>query len=257
MMQASGASSFSRAMRMLAGEADGAPSLVTCGPDDGRDVGRLLSLTADACLGAAHSGPIHARVAAHWGLDAAGSDLARRALVLLSEHELNPSTFAVRVCASTGASLPAALLAGMAALSGPSHGDAARLASTAISTALAGRTETFLTERADQDPYAFGFGHPLYPAGDPRGAHLLRHLPKEAPAVRAVRDLSKRLARPPNVDAGLAAVSHHLGWPPQAGATLFGIGRTAGWIAHAREQVRSGIPIRPRATYRSEAESHA
>ncbi|HQA69634.1 MAG TPA: citrate/2-methylcitrate synthase, partial [Aggregatilineales bacterium] len=46
----------------------------------------------------------------------------RRALVLLADHELNASTFAVRVAASTRASLAASVLAGLATLSGPLHG---------------------------------------------------------------------------------------------------------------------------------------
>src|SRR3712207_9493450 len=57
-----------------------------------------------------------------WGLDAAGADLLRRALVLCADHELNPSTFSVRVVAGTGASLAACALAGLAALTGPLHG---------------------------------------------------------------------------------------------------------------------------------------
>ncbi len=45
-------------------------------------------------------------------------------LVLLADHELNPSAFAARVAASTGASLAAAALAGLATLTGPRHGGA-------------------------------------------------------------------------------------------------------------------------------------
>jgi citrate synthase len=38
------------------------------------------------------------------------------------DHELNTSAFAVRVVASTGASLAACVSAGLSALSGPRHG---------------------------------------------------------------------------------------------------------------------------------------
>ena len=81
-------------------------------------------------------GPIHVRIGSAWGLDAKAQDTLRRALVLLSDHELNPSTFAVRVCASTGASLPAALLSGMATLSGPKHGGVALLTRDALSACV-------------------------------------------------------------------------------------------------------------------------
>ena len=53
-----------------------------------------------------------------------GAEAIRRALVLLADHELNASTFAARVAASTGASPAACLLAGLATLSGPRHGGA-------------------------------------------------------------------------------------------------------------------------------------
>src|ERR1700761_3814929 len=53
-----------------------------------------------------------------------GADLIRRILVLVADHELNPSAFAARVAASTGASLSASALAGLATLTGPRHGGA-------------------------------------------------------------------------------------------------------------------------------------
>src|SRR5690606_20255012 len=65
--------------------------------------------------------PIHEALATHWQQPAA-ADLVRRALVLVADHELNASTFAVRIVASTGASLTAAVLGGLATLGGPRHG---------------------------------------------------------------------------------------------------------------------------------------
>lgn len=44
--------------------------------------------------------------------------------VIAAEHSLNASTFAVRISASTGASLPMALVSGIGVLSGPLHGGA-------------------------------------------------------------------------------------------------------------------------------------
>ncbi|MFP3607677.1 citrate/2-methylcitrate synthase, partial [Paraburkholderia sp. SIMBA_053] len=52
------------------------------------------------------------------------AELLRRTLVLLADQELTSSAFAARVAASTGASLGACMLAGLAAFSGPLHGDA-------------------------------------------------------------------------------------------------------------------------------------
>ena len=79
--------------------------------------GRLL----EASLGtvtARSDLPVHTRLAKAWRKPKA-QDILRRTLVLLADHELNASTFAVRVAASTGASLSACLLAGLATLTGP------------------------------------------------------------------------------------------------------------------------------------------
>ncbi|MEM7521712.1 MAG: citrate/2-methylcitrate synthase, partial [Pseudomonadota bacterium] len=107
--EVTGRTPFARAMKFLALETD-----TDVSRDDSENLGGIISGVTNACLGRREDGLIHERLARAWALDAAGSDLIRRALVLLSDHELNPSTFAVRVCAGTGASLPAALLAGMA-----------------------------------------------------------------------------------------------------------------------------------------------
>lgn len=254
---ANGASPFARAMKALAHHADGAPSLADQDPSHlSREVGRALCLIANACVGEPLPGPIHMRLGAGWGLTPKAAEAVRQALVLLSDHELNPSTFAVRVCASTGASLAAALLAGVATLSGPSHGGVALLANRALCAALEGQFEQFLKEHAAHMPYSFGFGHPLYPAGDPRAAYLLSLIPQGAQVIRSVEKAAERLSLPANIDMALAAASRHFGWPTDAATTIFSIGRTAGWAAHAIEQAKSGALIRPRAAYRTEPAMH-
>ena len=250
--QVSGTSSFTRSMQTLLAEAEGAKPMQSRNWDDiAQEAGRMLALVCDACLGGGKGGPVHTRVGCVWGAPSEAEDVIRRALVLLSDHELNASTFAVRVCASTGASLPAALLAGMATLSGPMHGGVAGMARTALNAALEQRLDAFLAENADLKPFSFGFGHRLYPDGDPRAVELLHQIPKNAAARLAVDALSARTSQSPNIDAALAAASAHFGWPSDAATTLFAIGRTAGWVAHAIEQARSGQLIRPRAKYQA------
>ncbi|MBT9385140.1 citrate synthase [Pseudooceanicola sp. CBS1P-1] len=207
----------------------------------------LLSAMGGALMGGAGGGPMHRRLGRAWGLAPPACEDLRRALVLLSDHELNPSTFAVRVAASTGASLPAALICGLATLSGARHGGVAVQALRALRAARADRVDTFLARAPD--PYAFGFGHPLYPDGDPRARHLLARLPRDAPALGAVRALSDRLGLAPNIDAALAALTLAHGLSDAAGFALFATARSAGWVAHAMEQVDSGALIRPRARY--------
>lgn len=195
------------------------------------------------------TGPVHERISRAWGCTQ--TDVIRRALVLLSDHDLNPSTFAVRVCASTGGSLAAALLAGYATLIGPRHGGVAIRAAQALEAGLSGpeEFEAFLAANQTLNPYAFGFGHPLYPKGDPRAAHLVAQLDPYHPAVEALFQMSKRLGIPVNIDGALAGLVHTLTLPKQAGFEIFALGRLAGWIGHAIEQVEDGEIIRPRAEY--------
>ncbi len=242
-------SPLGRALEVLSREVPTAPELK---PDAaGKQGGRLMSLVANALLGKSASGPIHLRLGQSWGLDASGCDDVRRALVLLSDHELNPSTFAVRIAASTGASLPAALLSGLATLSGPRHGGVATLARVALQATVSGKMQAFLMDHADQSPYGYGFGHPLYPEGDPRARLILARLGATASPVAAVRALSSELGIPPNIDAALAALSLVHKLPDDAAFTIFATGRLIGWIAHAIEQQQTGEIIRPRARYRA------
>ena len=92
------------------------------------DGAMLLRLMAAAATGTTPSdAPTHLHVARAWGLDDRAAEAIRAALVLCADHELNTSAFAVRVVASTGASLAACVSAGLRALS--AHGTAARPAS--------------------------------------------------------------------------------------------------------------------------------
>ena len=209
----------------------------------------LLDLFADAVAGQTGDGPIHARLAQAWGQDAIGADLIRRTLVLLADHELNASTFAARVAASTGAALAAAALAGLSALSGPLHGGmAARVQAFMLEAERLGAEAAVAGRLALGQPIP-GFGHPLYPDGDPRARNLLQAFaPSETfEAVRrAAESATGDLA---NVDFALTALVAARGWPQDGAFLLFATGRCAGWLAHALEQIQTGHLIRPRARY--------
>jgi citrate synthase len=183
--------------------------------------------------------------------------LVGQALVLSADHELNASAFAVRVAASAGADLYACVSAGLAALSGPRHGGGVdRVEALAGEVGRPARAREVVQERARRGEELPGFGHPLYPAGDPRAARLLaaadEHAPRSprvrtiAAVARAMRDAGRE---PANLDLGLAAVGAALGLPPRAAVAMFAVGRAAGWIAHAFEQRAAGFLLRPRARY--------
>jgi citrate synthase len=209
----------------------------------------LLDTAADAVAGSVGDGPIHARLAEAWGVDAGGGDLIRRLLVLLADHELNASTFAARVAASTGASLAAAGLAGLAALSGPLHGGMAPRVEAFIAEAERVGAEAAVAARIAQGLPIPGFGHQLYPASDPRAAALLAAF-TPPPAYEAVREAAEAMTGVrPNVDMALTGLAAALGLPRGAPFLIFAIGRMAGWQAHALEQAQTGQIIRPRARY--------
>lgn len=216
------------------------------------EAGALVRQLAAAITGRQPTGePIHRHCARVWNLDDAGADLIRRALVLCADHELNASSFTVRCVASTGAGLRATLLAGLAALSGPRHGG------------MTARVEEFWDQLAGHDLAALqrwhitneearlpGFGHPLYPAGDPRVAPLLAPISSSSCEASALVQWAERhTVQRPSLDFALVAVRRHLRLARGNAFHLFALGRSIGWIAHAMEEQARGQLIRPRAVY--------
>lgn len=188
----------------------------------------------------------------------APSPRARRALehalVLSADHELNPSSFAARVAASTGADLYACVGAALGALSGPEHGGACeRVEALVAEVGTPGRAATVIEERTRRGDALPGFGHPLYPGGDPRALFLLgaplarRRAGRTLAALVACMKTARR--EPPNIDLALVATALSLGLPAGAASAIFAVGRAAGWIAHALEQRAAGFVLRPRARY--------
>jgi citrate synthase len=94
-----------------------------------------------------------------------------------------------------------------------------------------------------------GFGHPLYPDGDPRAKALLSGLtvPPILAQLRAESEAATGLA--PNIDFALVARARILPLTTDTPFSLFAVGRMAGWHAHALEQLQTGQLIRPRARY--------
>ena len=192
--------------------------------------------------------PVHTRLAKAWRKPQA-QDILRRTLVLLADHELNASTFAVRVAASTGASLSACLLAGLATLTGPLHGGAARALSSLLDAARQTSANEAVREWLGRGEPLPAFGHPLYPGGDLRAIALMRHF-KLSGMFLSVRTAAEDLTgEPPNVDFALAALADAYALPRQAPFVIFALSRSVGWTAHALEQIAAGQLIRPRARY--------
>jgi citrate synthase len=180
------------------------------------------------------------------------------ALIFCADHELNASSFTARCVAATGATPYGAVTAALAALQGPRHGGDATRCESLIREAAANPHQTLATwlRRGERLP---GFGHRLYPEGDPRGRLLLELLRQTAadPAAHIILETVDALCQEvhatfglrPTIDMGLATLALAAGFPSGASLTLFTAGRIMGWIAHIIEQYQTDTLIRPRARY--------
>ena len=214
----------------------------------------MAALVAGAPPG---SRALHEVLAEAWSVPAPAAELLRAAMVLCADHELNASTFTVRCVASTGASPYAAVQAGLAALAGPRHGGLTERAGGLLETLLASADPIALAadllRRGDE---ACGFGHPLYPRGDPRARCLLALMTEVLPGHATLQTglsvadaVTDQSGQAPTCDFALALLAKCLDLPDGAALSLFAIGRTVGWIGHAMEQYSGNQLIRPRARY--------
>jgi citrate synthase len=234
--------------------------LVDCLPRPGPAGGRVGRQRRRAGPGSPEAGSIAARLWAGLSpLDPAPGLVGTldAALVLLADHELAASTVAARVAASVKADPYAVVSAGLAAVSGTLHGGAS-LGIEALLDEIdrPERAASVVGARLRQGERLRGFGHRLYPDGDPRAAVLLARLRDTAggsPRLAVVEALLEAAADrglpAPSVDLALAALAHVTGMTRGAGEAVFAVARTAGWIAHALEEYDRDTPIRPRARY--------
>ncbi|VWD39967.1 citrate synthase [Burkholderia contaminans] len=191
----------------------------------------------------------HQRLAAGWTLDSRGADLLRRAMVLVADHEITSSAFAARITASTGASLAGCLLTGLATLSGPLHGDASGRVRAMFDDVQRLGAERVVDHHLRSAIPLPGFGHHLYPDGDPRAAALLARLDPPAEIAHFVDKATALTGLRPTIDVALAMLSVQLRLPRDAAFGLFSIARSVGLLAHCIEQLRVGKVIRPRGRY--------
>lgn len=183
------------------------------------------------------------------------------ALILHADHELNASTFAARVIASTLSDIHSAITGAIGALKGPLHGGA----NEAVMRLL------YEIEKKGVDPVEYvagllaakvkisGFGHRVYKTEDPRATHLRRmseQLSKDSGvtkwydwsrAIELYINREKKLNA--NVDFYSASTYTTLGIDVDLFTPIFAISRISGWAAHVIEQLDDNRLIRPRAEY--------
>lgn len=191
-----------------------------------------------------------------------GTDAAAmgRSLIGYGDHDLNASTFATRVCASTRADIYSAICAGICTLYGPLHGKASE-DSLDLILSFGNLADAFIgiQNMLVQKKKIPGFGHRMYKHGDPRSGIIKKdawrlcrersctELLKIAEVIEMTMFAEKHLY--PNVDFYTAIVYHLFGIDQHFFTALFEIGRLPGAIAHIIEQRELDTLIRPMARY--------
>jgi citrate synthase len=192
------------------------------------------------------------------------SDLAAHtmdvALILHADHELNASTFAARIAASTLSDMDSAVVAALSTLKGPLHGGANEAVMRMLeSVGSPDNVPIFVHDALERKEKIMGFGHRVYKQGDPRASWLKRMSQQlaEANGDSSWYEISRRIedevkadkALLPNVDFYSASVYAYLGIPRDLFTPVFAVSRVSGWIAHILEQYSDNRLIRPRAQY--------
>jgi citrate synthase len=189
--------------------------------------------------------------------NAKAAPLLRAALIVCADHELNVSAFTARCVASAGSNPYSVVIAGLAAIEGAKHGGmSARVETMWDELGRARDLRKAIADRLRRGEELFGFGHPLYPTGDPRARLLFELLAERFPSSPELKfafllgsEVETTTGERPTVDFALVTLARALKLPDGTALTLFALGRTIGWIGHAIEQYGVGGVIRPRAKY--------
>ncbi|MCI4358705.1 MAG: citrate synthase [Thermoplasmata archaeon] len=190
-------------------------------------------------------------------LEVKGMDVA---LILHADHELNASTFAARVTASTLSDLYSAVTSAIGTLKGPLHGGAnERVMELLDEIGTPPRAEEVVKSKLSRHERIMGFGHRVYKVEDPR-ATILREWSRrigQAKGNLKFYDLLRSVEQVvhtekglyPNVDLYSGSVYTLLGIPRDLFTPLFASSRVVGWTAHVLEEYQDLRLIRPTARY--------
>lgn len=187
-------------------------------------------------------------------------------LILSAEHELNPSTFALRIAASTLSDLYSAVICGLCTLKGPLHGGARKGVMDMLDeVGSIENVQNYVLEKLEKKEKIMGFGHRVYKTYDPR-ARIYKDIARRLALENGDTtwfDIAERIEHIlyhefvevrgktiyPNVDFYSAVVYKYLDIPAELATSIFAIGRVSGWMAHCMEQYADNKVIRPRAHF--------
>lgn len=181
--------------------------------------------------------------------------------ILLTEHDLNASTFAARITASTTSDMYSAIVSAIGTLKGDLHGSAnSRAMESILEIGDVAKVDAYVDDAMAKKKKLMGFGHRVYKGPDPR-ANDLREMARQLAESnkeqakwfaisqkleKAVWDRKKLNC---NVDFYSASVLYTIGIPVDLFTPMFAISRTAGWSAHVLEQHANNRLIRPLSFY--------
>jgi citrate synthase len=186
--------------------------------------------------------------------------------ILSAEHELNPSTFSLRIAASTLSDIYSSIICGLCTLKGPLHGGARKGVMDMLDEVVNNdNVATYIQDKISKKEKIMGFGHRVYKTYDPRSQlykDIARRIAQEK-GDTVWYDIAQELEQImyhefielrgksiyPNVDFYSAVVYKYLDIPSELATSVFAIGRVSGWIAHCLEQYSDNKVIRPRANY--------
>ena len=187
-------------------------------------------------------------------------------LILHADHELNCSSFAARVTASSLSDVYSAVVSAIGTLKGPLHGGANEQVMRMLkSIQTVQRAKEWIEDALSQKKKIMGFGHRVYKHGDPRAKILKKmsqSLSKKAASQgetnwfeisKTIEDIVyKKKGLLPNVDFYSASVYYSMGIPLDLYTPIFAFSRTSGWLAHILEQYTNNRIYRPRALYKGD-----
>ncbi len=181
--------------------------------------------------------------------------------ILLTEHDLNASTFAARITASTLSDIYSAVTSAVGTLKGDLHGSAnSRAMESIVAIGDVKNVEAYVEEALKNKKKFMGFGHRIYKGPDPRAHDLkimARTLAENNPEQAKWYAISEKLEKTVwekkklycNVDFYSASVLYTIGIPIDLFTPMFATSRVAGWTAHILEQLTNNRLIRPVSFY--------
>ncbi len=206
----------------------------------------------------------HAAYLGYALLDRVPSELEARALdvalILHADHDLNASTFAARVTASTLSDLYSAVTSAVGALKGPLHGGAnERVLDLLDEINTVARVDEVVRGKLAKHERIMGFGHRVYKVEDPR-ATILREWSRKLGESKGnlryyqllqqvVEVVHREKGLYPNIDLYSGSVYALLGIPRDLFTPVFAASRVVGWTAHVLEEYDDLRLIRPRSQY--------